>query len=141
MAVLLDTRGMSPAESADAIHATLTSPSAPASVLVTPGTHSVVEGWRIGAGINLLTTDTSGGLHMRRTARHLRTDAPERISLTLNTRGTCDARQFDTIVRREHELHLLDLTSGYDSRWRGSQAATAFLADTATPRPWATRWT
>ncbi|AGZ40662.1 helix-turn-helix domain-containing protein [Actinoplanes friuliensis] len=129
MALLLDTRNLPPRESADAVYATLTSPSAPASVRLSPGIRSLIEGWPIGAGMTLLSNDSSGGLHMQRTARHVRADSPERLSLTLDTRGICDARQFQTIVRRRNELHLLDLTSVYESRWRGAFAATAFLAD------------
>ena len=128
MVLFLDTRNLPPRESADAVQATLTSFATPASVLLPPGARSVIEGWRIGAGVNLLTNQTSG-LHMKRTARHVRADAPERISLTVSTRGICDFRQYDTIVRRENELHLLDLTSPYETRWRGSQATVALLAD------------
>jgi AraC-like DNA-binding protein len=129
MALLLDTRTLPPHESADAVYAALTSASAPASVRLSRGIHSVIEGWPMGAGITLLSNHTSGRLHMQRTARHLRADSPERLSLTLDTRGICDARQFHTIVRRQNELHLLDLTSSYESRWRGPFTATGFLAD------------
>ena len=129
MAVLIDTRHLPPHESADALHATLTRAATPASVVVAPGTTCIVEGWGIGAGINLLSTAYSGGLAMRRTARHVRADAPERISLTLGVRGECETSQVGKVLRRENQLHLLDLTTEYESRWPGPCAAIAFLAD------------
>jgi len=131
MAVLIDTTDLSPRESADAVHATLTSAATPASVEVAPGTTGVVEGWRIGTGLTLLSTRYSAGLAMRRTTRHVRADAPERISLTLGVRGECETRQVGRVLRRENQLHLLDLTAAYESRWPGPSAAVAVLADCA----------
>ncbi|GAB3827877.1 helix-turn-helix domain-containing protein [Dactylosporangium cerinum] len=131
MAVLVDTRGLSPADSAEAVVTTLSTASSPTTVNVAPGTHSVIEGWRFSAGVNLVSTDTTDALHMRRTARHLRVDAPERISLAYNIRGACHASHLGHGLLREQDLTLLDLTCGYETRWDGPNAAIGFNADYA----------
>ncbi|MFI5912166.1 helix-turn-helix domain-containing protein [Dactylosporangium sp. NPDC051541] len=131
MAVLVDTSGLPATESADAIVAALSSTSVPITIDVAPGAHSIIEGWSLGAGVDLVNTVTTDTLHMRRTRRHLRIAAPERISLGYNTRGecACAATQLGPGVLREHEQVLMDLTSEYDTRWTGPNAAVGFLAD------------
>jgi AraC-like DNA-binding protein len=131
MAVLVDTRGLPVTESADAIVEALGSTSVPIAIDVARRAHSVIEGWSLGAGIDLVNTETTDTLHMRRTTRHLRIAAPERISLGYNVRGACvcEARQLSRGVLRENTQVLMDLTSEYDTRWIGPNAAVGFLAD------------
>jgi AraC-like DNA-binding protein len=129
MAVLVDTRHMSARESADAIINVLSSASVPAAVAVAPGTHSVIEGWQLSTGVNLVNTAMTNGLRMKRTARHLRVHAPERISLAVTLQGTCRIAHIDRDLLHENQLQLLDLTSGYESLWTGPNAAIGFNAD------------
>ncbi|WP_433201678.1 helix-turn-helix domain-containing protein [Dactylosporangium sp. CS-047395] len=129
MTVLVDTRSLAPADSAEAIIAALTSTSVPTAVTVGSGARSVIEGWQFSAGVNLVNTVTTGALHMRRSARHLKVEAPERISLGYNVRGTGKAAHLGHGLLREDELQLLDLTSPYEMRWDTANAAVGFLAD------------
>ncbi|WP_238017259.1 AraC family transcriptional regulator [Dactylosporangium sp. AC04546] len=130
MTVLVDTRSLSAADSADAIlDALVSAQSVPTTVVIGQGAQSVIEGWQFSAGVNLLNTMTSAALYMKRTTRQLRVAAPERISLAVNLRGTCQSAHVDREVLQENDLQLLDLTSVYEARWTGPNAAVGFLAD------------
>jgi AraC-like DNA-binding protein len=88
-------------------------------------------GWRLAGGAQVV--DIFGtGLHVSRTARHVRAAAPERICLAVQLEGTgwSEHRGVATATPAGH-LNLIDATSESDYGWTGLSARRVYLLDYA----------
>jgi AraC-like DNA-binding protein len=126
---VLDTSRLPWAERADAFCAALSTAGALAGVSAPAGARCRISSWDLGPGLHLLHT-LSDGHRMIRTARHLRSDDPEQISLGLPRSGSVRLQHRDTPRGdRLGELQLVDLTSPYSYFVEGRSASQAVILD------------
>ncbi len=128
VAVLLDTAGLPPEARPDAARGALASAVSPTRVQVDPSASCRVSAWEFGRGVRLVQV-VSSGHRLTRTARHLRLDAPERISLGMTVAGEGRMTHRDLSRRVPRELLLVDETSPYDFELVGPSTSQAVLVE------------
>jgi len=132
MAVLLDTAVLPRQNRAEALDAALRYATLPHEVIHedVSAVHGRIDLWEFGAAS--LMRQHGSGIRMTRTATQLRTSAPERISLSLLTRGRWAYTQRDysqTVASGQAQLVLTDLTSAFDYDRRGVGGSHSLLVD------------
>lgn len=128
MAVLLDTTALPPEARTDAARAALASAVSPTRVEVDPGAVCRVSAWEFGRGVRLVQVSSSGH-RLTRTPKHLRLDAPERVSLGITVAGTGRMTHRDLVPAQRRELLLVDETSPYDFELVGPSTSQAVLVE------------
>ncbi|WP_432519843.1 helix-turn-helix domain-containing protein [Kineococcus sp. SYSU DK006] len=129
MPVLLDTDSLAPHERADAVCSTLEAAVPRARVWAPANASSRIARWDLGPGAHVIYHD-SHGHRITRTRRHLTSDAVERISVAVTTRGQVMLHHRDVLLGdRVGELQLLDLTSPYDLFIDGDSSVHAITID------------
>ena len=132
MAVLLDTAAVPRQNRAELVDAALRYATLPHDVTHedVSAVHGRIDLWDFGAAS--LMRQHGSGIRMNRTATQLRTSAPERISLSLLTRGRWAYSQRDysqTVTSGQAQLVLTDLTSAFDYDRRGVGGSHSLLVD------------
>jgi AraC-like DNA-binding protein len=126
--LLLDTRGVRPAERVDAFRAAFDQASVPCRVeQLEPAEqmHARMHLWQYG-GANLFTTDASG-FRLVRTAKHVRMDSPPVVALAVQTGGVGRFAQFgEEQLVGQADLMVSDLTAPYSFDWTGDGGSCAF---------------
>ncbi|WP_084529462.1 hypothetical protein [Nocardia crassostreae] len=126
MTIVFDTRALPAAERADAICDAMQTASVPSHVVhedPTGPVHGVFEMWEFGAA-SIFRAEMSGIL-LRRTPRQVRAFEAPMLAVAVQQTGVSHYTQLDD--RRTvpvGELHVMDLNSPYDFRWRGIGAST-----------------
>ena len=128
MAVLLDTAGLPPEARTEAARGVLASAVSPTRVEVDDDASCRVSAWEFGRGVRLVQVSSSGH-RLTRTPKHLRLDAPERISLGITTAGLGRMTHRDLVPAQRRELLLVDETSPYDFELVGHSTSQAVLVE------------
>ena len=133
MAVLLDTATLAPSERHEAVDAAMRYATVPSRVTIEdpPGDiHSRFDFWDLGHASLLRQVGSS--MRITRTAKELALAAPERVSLSLLSRGQWDYTQHGHSWRVESaraEFVLTDLTATTDYNRIGKGGSHSFLVD------------
>jgi AraC-like DNA-binding protein len=87
-----------------------------------------IEAWQLGPSGKLLQGHHSGQL-ARRTERHVRIGGHEKVSFSVNFRGSSAVFSRDHHAAQNGEVRILDLTSPYERRHLADSASCAFEID------------
>jgi AraC-like DNA-binding protein len=133
MAVLLDTATLAPSDRTEAIDAAMRYATLPNRIThedASAEVHARIDLWDFG-GASLLR-QCGSGMRLSRTPTQLRLAAPERVSLSLLTRGRWEYTQHGhtrTVESDRPELVLTDLTASLDYIRRGEGGSRSFMVD------------
>ena len=133
MAVLLDTASLPRSDRAEAIDAAMRYATVPNRLIhedPAGDLHARVDLWELGAAS--LLRQRGSGMRLTRTPSLLRVAAPERISLSLLTRGRWEYSQHGHVRRVDStrpELVLTDLTANFDYNRSGEGGSHSFMVD------------
>ena len=133
MAVLLDTASVPRSDRAEAIDAAMRYATVPNRVIHEDPAGDLrarIDLWELGAAS--LLRQQGSGMRLTRTPSLLRVAAPERISLSLLTRGRWEYSQHGHVRRVDStrsELVLTDLTANFDYNRSGEGGSHSFMVD------------
>lgn len=121
MTLVLDTAVLGPTQRAEALHAAMLAAGVPADARPHDDghLHARIEVWPLGNDGTTVMRRRSTGIRLTRSARHVRSAAPERFALTLVSAGAWSFAQGRTercSRSREGELLLVDHAAPYEFR-------------------------
>lgn len=126
--MLLDTTALVPEARTEAVRGALASAVSPTRVQVESSGAHRVSAWDFGRGVRLVQV-VSSGHRLTRTPKHLRMDAPERVSLGITATGIGRMTHRDLPGAHRRELLLVDETSPYDFEVVGPSTSHAVLVE------------
>lgn len=128
MTVLVDTRTMPERDRAQALQAAHDSVTAPVSVEVGLNPEFYMQAWQFGQGGHLLQARADCAYRLRRTARHVRIGAPERVAVAVSDSPACATWQKHAEWSAD-QLQLVDLSSEHEISWRGKSSTVSLEVD------------